>query len=86
MAEEICKPYFKDGFFPFNPQPFWWYWHVKNQRRNNFELLASGNRPLPFFKRTNPQIPIVLSPNQVPSQIEQIGNNSMCSQEPLRLA
>jgi len=32
----------------------------------------SGYRPTPFTERTDPKIPIVVSGNQVPSQVEQI--------------
>ena len=44
-----------------------------------------GDCPAPFFKRTDPEIPIVLGPDQVPSQIEKIGDSSMSRDESLSL-
>ncbi|MFT5482754.1 MAG: hypothetical protein ACI9GW_001408, partial [Halieaceae bacterium] len=36
-------------------------WQVKSYEQTNSDLLASGNRPTPFFERTYPEIPIVSS-------------------------
>jgi|UPI0003061D4C hypothetical protein len=43
---------------------------LKNLNRANCDLLASGNRPAPLIERTDPEIPIVLSRDQMPFQIE----------------
>jgi hypothetical protein len=45
----------------------------------------SGNRPVPFSERTDPEVPIALSTDQVPAQIEQVTNRSMSTKESLRL-
>ena len=42
-------------------------------------------RPTPFFKRTHPEIPIMISGHQMPTQIEQIGDSGMGTQESLGL-
>ena len=43
-----------------------------------------GHRPAPLSKRTDPQILVMLGPNQVPAKIEEIGNSSMITQKTLR--
>ena len=49
------------------------------------KLLLSGNRHAPLIKRTDPQIPIVVSSDQVPTQIEQVTDSCMNSQKSLSL-
>jgi hypothetical protein len=45
----------------------------------------SSNCPTPFFKRTLPQLSIMLRPHKVSAQIEQIGYSRMGTQKPLSL-
>ena len=40
----------------------------------------SSNRPTPLSERTNPEIPILYRPDQMPGQIEQIEDSSMATQ------
>ena len=47
--------------------------------------MVLGNRPTPLCERTDPEIPIVFSPDQVTAQVEQIGYSSMSTQESLNL-
>ena len=47
--------------------------------------MVSSYRLTPFFKRTFPEVPIMLSPNQVPTEIEQIADSSMSTQKSLGL-
>jgi len=62
------------------------YWQVKSHERNMSDQLASSNCPTPFFKRTHPQIPIVFSPDQMSTEIEQIADSSIDTQESLGLS
>ena len=45
------------------------FWQVKNQGRNNSDLLASSNRTTPFSERTYPEITVMLGTDHVPTQI-----------------
>jgi len=47
--------------------------------------MVLSNRPTPFCERTDPQIPIMFGPDQVPPKIEQIGNGGVSTQKPLSL-
>jgi len=49
------------------------------------DSLASSHRLAPLIERTDPEIPIVFSPDQVTAQVEQIGYSSMGAQESLCL-
>ena len=40
-------------------------------------VALSGDRYSPFLERTPPEITIVVSPDQMPSQVEQVSNRSM---------
>ena len=54
----------------------------------NISPIVSRNRPTPFFKCTHPETPIMLSSDQVPSQIEKIVDCGMGHQgisEPAQL-
>ena len=46
---------------------------------------ASSYYPIPFCKRTDPEITVMLGTYFVPTQIEQIADSSMDTQKPLRL-
>ena len=47
---------------------------------------SSSNGPTPFSERTDPELPIMPSPDQVSTQVKQIMNRSMGSDESLSLA
>ena len=47
--------------------------------------IVSSNCPTPLIERTHPQIPIMFSSNQVPTQTEEIRDRSMSIKEPLSL-
>ena len=48
-------------------------------------LLESSYRPAPISERTGPKIPIVFSADQMPTQVEQVTDGGMRTQEPLSL-
>lgn len=58
-------------------------WLTKVLPYRTYVIMVEVHSPLPFIERSDPEIPIVLITNQMPSQIEQVTNNSMCINEPL---
>ena len=46
------------------------FWQLNSSRQQESCRSVSSNRPTPFIERTDPKIPIMLSANQVPAQVE----------------
>ena len=52
------------------------YWQVKFLEPGKSRHSSSSNRPVPLIKRSDPEIPVILSPDQMPSQVEQVADRS----------